>query len=266
MGTDSGPPEKKSFVITRFDPDKDEVPKTQEYEIPVDADWKVLDAINFIKDEIDPTISHRWSCRMAVCGSCGMMVDGEPKLTCKTALSDYGDTVTIEPLANFPIVRDLVVELEGFMEKFKRVKPWVIHAKEQAAAGPPKSDKGTYVQSPAELAEFKQFSMCINCMLCYSSSPDEANEAEFLGPAAIAQGHRYNLDSRDAGQDERNEIFRDEGTVFSCSFANECSEVCPKNVDPAAAVNQAKFGAVIDWARGFIVPRGASGAGEKADS
>ncbi len=266
MSTGSGPPAKKSFVITRFDPDKDEVPRTQEYEIPVDSDWKVLDAINFIKDEVDPTISHRWSCRMAVCGSCGMMVDGEPKLTYKTALSDYGDTVTIEPLANFPIVRDLVVELEGFMEKFKRVKPWVIHAKEQAAAGPPKSDKGTYVQSPAELAEFKQFSMCINCMLCYSACPVVANEAEFLGPAAIALGHRYNLDSRDEGQDERNEIFRDEGSVFSCSFANECSEVCPKNVDPAAAVNQAKFGAVIDWARGFIVPRGASGAAEKEDS
>ncbi len=252
----------KTFVITRFDPDKDEVPKTQEYEIPVEADWKVLDAINFIKDEVDPSISHRWSCRMAVCGSCGMMVDGEPKLTCKTALSDYGDRVTVEPLANFPIVRDLVTELEGFMEKFQRVKPWVIRAKEDAGAAdskPPMNDKGTFVQSPAELAEFKQFSMCINCMLCYAACPVVANEAEFLGPAAIALGHRYNLDSRDQGQDERNEIFRDEGTVFSCSFANECSEVCPKNVDPAAAVNQAKFGAVIDWATSLVLPRASAG-------
>ena len=195
-----------------------------------------------------------------------MMVDGEPVLTCKAAISDYGDTVTIEPLANFPIVRDLVVELEGFMEKFKRVKPWVIYAKEEAAAGPPKNEKGTYVQSPAELDEFKQFSMCINCMLCYSACPVVANEADFLGPAAIALGHRYNLDSRDHGQDERNEIFRDEGTVFACTFANECSEVCPKNVDPAAAVNQAKFGAVIDWAKGFVVQRGASSAAKREGS
>jgi fumarate reductase iron-sulfur subunit len=255
---------KKTFVITRFDPDKDEVPKTQEYEIPVEEDWKVLDAINFIKDEVDPTISHRWSCRMAVCGSCGMMVDGEPKLTCKTALSDYGERVSIEPLANFPIVRDLVTELEGFMEKFKAVKPWVIRAKEEAGASspplsdPPLSNKGTFVQSPEELAEFKQFSLCINCMLCYAACPVVANEAEFLGPAAIALGHRYNLDTRDQGQDERNEIFRGEGTVFSCSFANECSEVCPKNVDPAAAVNQAKFGAVIDWATKLVLPRASS--------
>ena len=246
---------KKKFVITRFDPDKDEVPKTQEYEIECEGHWKVLDAVNYIKDEVDPSVSHRWSCRMAVCGSCGMMVNGEPTLTCKTALSDYGDTVVIEPLANFPVVRDLVVDLDGFMHKFKNVKPWIVRAKEEAA-GTDLNEKGTYSQSPEQLAEFKQFSMCINCMLCYAACPVVANEPEFIGPAAIALGHRYNLDSRDKGEGERNQIFRGEGTVFSCSYANECSEVCPKNVDPAAAVNQAKFGAVIDWAKNLVLPRG----------
>ncbi len=248
---------KKTFVITRFDPDKDEAPKTQSYEIDCHEDWKVLDAINFIKDEVDATISHRWSCRMAVCGSCGMMVNGEPKLTCKTALSDYDDTVEVEPLANFPIVKDLVVELEGFMDKFKRVKPWIMSAKDEAAKRAAATMKeGTNRQSSEELSEFKQFSMCINCMLCYSACPVVAAEPDFLGPAAIALGHRYNMDPRDDGQAERNEIFRGEGTVFSCSYANECTEVCPKGVDPAAAVNQAKFNAVIDWATGFVVSRG----------
>jgi len=246
----------KTVVITRFDPDKDEVPKKQEYTIPVEDNWKVLDAVNYIKDEVDGSLSHRWSCRMAVCGSCGMMVNGEPKLTCKTALSEYGDRIEIEPLANFPIVRDLVVELDGFMEKFKSVKPWIIRAKERAQDMENLNQKGTFSQSPDELATFKQFSMCINCMLCYAACPVVANEPEFIGPAAIALGHRYNLDSRDQGEGLRNEIFRGEGTVFSCSFANECSEVCPKNVDPAAAVNQAKFGAVIDWAKNLVLPRG----------
>jgi len=240
---------KKTFVVTRFDPDRDDVPRTQEYEVPVRPDWKVLDAINFIKDEIDPSISHRWSCRMAVCGSCGMMVNGEPKLTCKTALSDYGDRVEVEPLANFPIVRDLVVELDGFMEKFKSVKPWIIRAKQRAA------EEGPYRQSTEELMAFKQFSMCINCMLCYAACPVVANEPEFIGPAAAALGHRYNMDTRDEGSRERNARFRGDGTVFSCSYANECSEVCPKDVDPAAAINQAKFNAVIDWARGLVMPR-----------
>ena len=181
---------KRKFVITRFDPDVDEVPKTQEYEIPCQEDWKVLDAINFIKDEVDASISHRWSCRMAVCGSCGMMVNGEPKLTCKTALSSYGDTVEIEPLANFPIVKDLVVELDGCMDKFKAVKPWIVAAKDEAEMKAASTMKeGTYRQSTEELAAFKQFSMCINCMLCYAACPVVANEPDFLGPAAIALGH-----------------------------------------------------------------------------
>ena len=242
--------QKKTFVVTRFDPDRDEAPRKQSYEIPVQPDWKVLDALNFIKDEVDGTLSHRWSCRMAVCGSCGMMVNGEPRLTCKEALSQYGDTVDVGPLANFPVVRDLVIEADGFMEKLTSVKPWIIRAKELAV------EEGPMRQSPAELDEFKQFSMCINCMLCYSACPVVANEPEFIGPAAIALGHRYNIDSRDEGAAERNEVFRGEGSVFSCSFANECSEVCPKNVDPAAAVNQAKFNAVIDWATGLVLPRG----------
>ncbi|MBW2496075.1 MAG: succinate dehydrogenase iron-sulfur subunit [Deltaproteobacteria bacterium] len=246
----------KTIVITRFDPDKDERPRKQEYTVPCEPNWKVLDAVNFIKDEIDPTVSHRWSCRMAVCGSCGMMVNGEPKLTCKTSLDEYGDRVDIEPLANFPIVRDLVVDLDGFMHKFESVKPWIVRAKDKAADMENLNHKGTYSQSAEQLAVFKQFSMCINCMLCYSACPVVANEPEFLGPAAIALGHRYNMDSRDEGNDERNDIFRGEGTVFSCSYANECSEVCPKNVDPAAAVNQAKFEAVIDWAKGLVLPRG----------
>ncbi|NJR43089.1 MAG: hypothetical protein HC767_10965 [Akkermansiaceae bacterium] len=105
-------PKKKTIVVTRFDPDKDEAPLQQRYEIPVEPDWKVLDALNYIKDNVDPTLSHRWSCRMAVCGSCGMNVDGSPKLTCKDALSDHGDTVEVAPLANFPVVRDLVARGE----------------------------------------------------------------------------------------------------------------------------------------------------------
>jgi len=241
---------RKTFVVTRFDPDKDEVPKTQSYEIPVQSDWKVLDALNYIKDEVDPTLSHRWSCRMAVCGSCGMMVNGEPKLTCKVSLAEYGDTVEVAPLSNFPVVRDLVVELDGFMDRFQAVKPWIIRAKEKAV------EEGTYRQSPQELADFKQFSMCINCMLCYAACPVVGNDPHFLGPAAVALGHRYNMDSRDEGASERNQVLLKEGGVFSCSYANECSEVCPKSVDPAAAIQQGKALSLVDWAKGLVLPRG----------
>jgi fumarate reductase iron-sulfur subunit len=241
--------ERKTFVITRYDPDRDEAPRTESYEIPVRSDWKVLDALNYIKDEVDPTLSHRWSCRMAVCGSCGMQVNGEPKLTCKVALSDYGDRVEVAPLANFPVVRDLVVELEGFMERLQKVKPFILRAKERAV------EEGPFRQSPEELETFRQFSMCINCMLCYAACPVVANEPDFLGPAAIALGHRYNLDSRDDGAARRHEVFREEGGVFACSYANECSEVCPKHVDPSGAIQQAKLQNVLDWARSLVLPR-----------
>jgi fumarate reductase iron-sulfur subunit len=239
-------PQKKTLVVTRFDPDRDEAPRQQSYEIPVEPDWKVLDALNYIKDEVDPTLSYRWSCRMEVCGSCGMNVNGEPTLTCKDSLAGYGDTVEVKPLANFPVVRDLVVELEGFMERLQKVKPWIVRAKELALeAGPTR-------QSPAELEDFRQFSMCINCMLCYAACPVVANEPHFLGPAAIALGHRYNLDTRDEGQPEREHAFREDGGIFSCSFANECSRVCPKHVDPAGAIQQAKLRNVSDWLGGLL--------------
>jgi len=240
--------EKKTFVVTRFDPDRDEVPKTQTYEVPIQPDWKVLDALNHIKDEIDPSLSHRWSCRMAVCGSCGMNVNGEPRLTCKTRLTDYGDTITVEPLSNFPVIRDLVVDMDGFMEKLHDVKPWIIRAKELAV------EEGTTRQSPEELSQFRQFSMCINCMLCYAACPVVAHDPRFMGPAAIALGHRYDLDTRDEGQAERLQAMRD-GEIYACSYANECSEVCPKNVDPAGAIQQSKLLATLDWVQGLVLPR-----------
>jgi fumarate reductase iron-sulfur subunit len=139
--------------------------------------------------------------------------------------------------------------MDGFMEKFKAVKPWILSAKEKAV------EEGPNRQSPEELQAFKEFSMCINCMLCYSACPVVTKEPDFLGPAALALGHRYNMDNRDDGARERNEVFRGKGGVFHCSYANECSEVCPKNVDPAAALNQAKLGAVLDWATSFFVSR-----------
>ncbi len=119
------------------------------------------------------------------------------------------------------------IEIDGFMEKLKAVKPWIMRRQ-----GASRSKPGPRASRPTQLDEFKQFSMCINCMLCYAACPVVANEPDFLGPAAIALGHRYNLDSRDEGAGERNEIFRGDGAVFSCSYANECSEVCPKHVDP----------------------------------
>jgi fumarate reductase iron-sulfur subunit len=239
------------FEVLRFRPEQDAAPVTQTYEVPCLEDWVVLDALNHIKDEIDPTLSHRWSCRMGVCGSCGMMVNGTPRLTCNAFVRDLPGPIRVAPLANFPIVRDLVVELESFLEKIRRVKPWIIRKVEKDPS------YGEYLQSPDDVERFKQFSMCINCSLCYAACPVLAHDPEFIGPAAIALAHRYNEDSRDEGEAERYPVIASHEGIWSCSYANECSEVCPKHVDPAAAIQRSKLLSALQWLR-ILPKRGAA--------
>ncbi len=130
-----------SMRVTRFRPEQEDEPTEQVYQIPYQEDWVVLDALNYIKDQMDGTLSYRWSCRMGVCGSCGMMVNGEPKLTCATFLKDYyPNEIVVQPLANFPIVRDLVVDVEDFMTKLKAVQPWIIREAEKPVS------EGEYLQ------------------------------------------------------------------------------------------------------------------------
>lgn len=229
------------FKILRYDPDSDDAPHWQSYSVPCDPDWVVLDAINWIKDNVDESLSYRWSCHMAVCGSCGMMVNGEPTLSCKAFLRDYPDTIEVEALNNFPIERDLVVVLDRFMESLAKVKPYIIPKEERTA------EDGTYTQTPAQLKAFKQYSMCINCTLCYAACPQVGLEDGFLGPAALALAHRYNLDSRDVGRSAREDVLTEHDGVWACSFVGACSQVCPKDVDPAAAIQQAKIASTIDY-------------------
>jgi fumarate reductase iron-sulfur subunit len=240
-----------SMDVFRYEPDKDIEPRYQRYEVPYREDWVVLDALNHVKDQIDGTLSFRWSCRMGVCGSCGMMGNGEPKLTCATFLRDYyPDPIRVEPLDYYPVIRDLVINMDDFMDKLVKVKAWLLPKEEKPLS------EGEYLQTPAELAHYKQFTMCINCMLCYAACPVVGHDPDFIGPAAIALAQRYNLDSRDDAADERAEvIFSDEG-IWKCTFVGDCTRVCPKNVDPAGAIQQAKVAATKDWFQSVLVPWG----------
>ena len=155
----------------------------------------MLDGLNHIKDHLDGTLSYRWSCRMGICGSCGMTVNGEPKLTCATFLADYAPgPIRIEPLRNFPVIRDLIVDIGDFMRKLVPRE-----AVDRSQTSRSRCAEGEYRQTPEELDEYKQFSMCINCMLCYAACPIYGLDPKFIGPAAIALAQRYNLDSRDEG-------------------------------------------------------------------
>src|SRR3990172_3758964 len=180
--------EEITLNITRYNPDKDGKYTTQRYSIPYKNDWSILDALNYVKAELDGSLTYRWSCRMAVCGRCGMMVNGTPRLTCSTYLNEfYPKEITIEPLANFPVIRDLVVDINDFMAKLKSAKPWIIRK-----------------------------------------------------------------NKRDEGKADRREVLASEHGVWKCTVVGDCTEVCPKHVDPSAAIQRTKVDSAINWFFSFL--------------
>jgi fumarate reductase iron-sulfur subunit len=241
-----------TLQVTRYRPEQDAEPTVQEYQVPLRKDWAVLDGLNHIKDHQDGTLSYRWSCRMGICGSCGMTINGEPKLTCATFLTDYDPgPVRVEPLANFPLIRDLVVEIGDFLRKLPKVKPWIVRDEDKPIS------EGEYLQTPEQLDEYKQYSMCINCMLCYSACPVYGLDPDFIGPAAIALAQRYNLDSRDQGAPDRLDLLIHPDGIWGCTFVGECTRACPKDVDPAGAIQRYKLTAALHSVKALLLPRGA---------
>src|SRR5262245_45935352 len=141
-----------ALQVVRYRPEAEAEPTYQEYEVPLNRDWVILDGLNYVKDRLDGSLSYRWSCRMGICGSCGMTVNGEPKLTCATFLTDYAPgPVRVEPLQNFPVIRDLVVEIGDFMRKLAEVKPWIVRGEERPLS------EGEFRQTPEELDQYKQY-------------------------------------------------------------------------------------------------------------
>ena len=239
--------------VLRYRPEQDKEPVWQRFEVPYTDDMSVLQGLLAIKDDFDGSLSLRWTCRMAICGSCGVMIDGKPRLGCKTFLRDYAPAgLRVEPLAHFPIERDLVVNIEDFIDKLESITPYIVPKE------PRTLEQGEYLQTPHELELFEQYSSCINCMLCYAACPQFGLDPEFTGPGVLALLHRYNADSRDGGRAQRMEVLNAEEGVWSCTAVGYCSEVCPKHVDPAHAVNQNKVNSAKDYFLRFLSPKGAT--------
>ena len=152
--------------VLRYHPEKDKEPHQQVFEVPFTDDMSVLQGVQYIKDYLDGSLSFRWSCRMAICGSCGMMINGIPSLSCQTFLRDYYPArVRVEALSHFPIERDLVINMDGFIDKLESIQPYIIPKESRTLA------EGEYLQTPEQLAAYEQFSSCINCLLCYAACP-----------------------------------------------------------------------------------------------
>jgi fumarate reductase iron-sulfur subunit len=145
--------------VLRYRPEQDSKPFVQTYEVPYADDWSVLQGLQYIKDDLDGTLSFRWSCRMAICGSCGMMIDGVPKLACRTFLRNYASAkLRIGPLAHFPVERDLVVGMENYVKRLEGIKAYLIPKEARSL------EQGEYLQTPRQMDGYNQFSACINCM------------------------------------------------------------------------------------------------------
>ena len=203
------------------------------YRLPVSRWTTVLDALIYAKERLDSSVAIRYSCRMASCGSCGMKINGIPRLACYTKISELGThAITCEPLPNFPLIRDLVTDFQEFFDHHKKIQPYI----QNLHPDPSINKLSEFEQTPQEVDEFLQFSYCIKCGLCYSACPTVATDTKFPGPQALAQAYRYFADSRDDAVEKRLSIIDDKHGIWRCHFAGSCSKVCPKGVDPALGI------------------------------
>jgi succinate dehydrogenase / fumarate reductase iron-sulfur subunit len=200
----------------------------------------VLDALIHIKEKLDPTVSFRYSCRMGICGSCAMVINGKPKLACETNVFkelENRDGIVVAPMEGHPILRDLVCDFGDFFEDHKSVKPWLSRKDRKGKF----STKKEFKQSDEERDEFLPFAECIKCGLCYDACPVVNTNRDFVGPQALSQAYRYHKDSRDEAGGRRLEEVDSLQGVWGCEFSGSCSKVCPKGVDPALAIQAMKM-------------------------
>jgi len=240
------PTNEVTYRIRRFDPNREPAPHWEEYRVPYAPGMTVLDGLWRIKETLSPTLAWRSSCRMGVCGSCGMLINGRPRLACNTQISELASaSVVVAPLPNFAIVRDLVPELAPMFASHQGLKPYVIREDLTEREAP----SGEFFQSAHELEQYLQFTYCIKCGCCMAACPTFATDARYSGPMPLAQAHRYNTDSRDGGFAERKDVLAGEAGPWRCHYAGECSRVCPKGVDPAKAIQLMKRELVLDYLR-----------------
>ena len=207
--------------------------KLQSFNVPKDKVSTVLEALLYIKENMDPSLSFRYSCRMEICGSCGMEIDGKPHMACSTTIESLkSDKVKVAPMKHYKVIRDLAVDMEGFFGKYKEVKPYIIRD----------DDNGKYeseiLQTPAQFDEFIDYSMCIKCGICMAACPIEGSDPDYLGPAPLTAIWRYVADSRDQGAKYRLEVASGPEGTSRCHFVGECTEACPKGVDPSYAIQK----------------------------
>ncbi|MDP2646182.1 MAG: succinate dehydrogenase iron-sulfur subunit [Desulfobacterales bacterium] len=226
---------KIELKILRYSPETDQLPGYQSYQVEAAPDDRILDALVHIQRFVDPTLSFRKSCAHGVCGSDGMRINGKDRLACKTLVKDVlngSAPVTIEPLAHFPVQKDLIVDLTLFFEKYRSVKPFLINDEPVAAK--------ERIQTPDQHSAFDDTTLCILCAVCYSACPVLGRNDRFLGPAALVQASRFLHDSRDKGLELRRPALDDPDGARACENRFECTRSCPRSIKVTRRINEIK--------------------------
>jgi succinate dehydrogenase / fumarate reductase iron-sulfur subunit len=219
--------------IKRYDPDTDVAPHFEEYRVDLDPTDRVLDALNTIKWQQDGSLTYRRSCNHGVCGSDAMRINGRNRLACKILLQELDQTIVIEPLIGFTVIKDLVVDMEPFFASYRSIKPYLI------ADDPPSSKER--LQSIDERERYDDTSKCILCAACTSACPITWPHTGYVGPAAIVNAHRFIFDSRDQGATERLRILNGTTGVWRCRTIFNCTEVCPRGIEVEHAIGEVKL-------------------------
>ena len=231
----SGSANVRRFAVYRYDPDSGENPRVDTYEVNTDeCGPMVLDALIKIKNEIDPTLTFRRSCREGICGSCAMNIDGGNTLACIKAIDEVGGEIKIYPLPHMPVVKDLVPDLTNFYAQYASIKPWL------QTRTPPPPDRER-LQSKEDQEKINDPSACILCACCSTSCPSYWwNSDRYLGPAALLASYRWLVDSRDEATGERLDDLEDPFRLYRCHTIMNCTQTCPKNLNPAKAIAETK--------------------------
>jgi succinate dehydrogenase / fumarate reductase, iron-sulfur subunit len=214
--------------ILRFDPERDSAPHWERYAVESQPMDRVLSLLHLVKAEIDETLTFRRSCGHGICGSDAMLINGRNRLACKIRVDQLGKKITVAPLTGLPVVKDLVVDMEGFFGKYRSAMPFLVNESPAPTRERP--------QSPADRARFDDTTKCILCAACTTSCPSFWAQPSYVGPAAIVNAHRFIFDSRDEAGDERLEILADKDGVWRCRTIFNCVDACPRDINITRAI------------------------------